>query len=136
MNKKTLTILGPALVGLVVVLILLYSTRATDQGAELYAVHCQSCHMENGQGLRGVIPPVAKADYLSIHRAELACLIRYGAENPMVVNGKTYQQAMPGNEQLTETDIANVLNYVLKSWGNEEKPLSLQEVQNQLEACD
>ena len=136
MNKKTLTIIGPALVGLVVVLILLYSTRGADQGAELYAIHCQSCHMENGEGLRGVIPPLAQADYLQINRASLACLIRYGAENPMVVNGITYQQAMPGNEQLTETDIANVLNYVLKSWGNTEKPLSLQEVQEQLEACE
>lgn len=136
MNRKALTIIGPAIVGLVIVFILLYTTRGSDQGAELYATHCQSCHMENGEGLRGVIPPLAQVDYLQINRELLACLIRYGADSPMAVNGTTYQQPMPANEQLTDTDIANVLNFVLKSWGNKEQPLSLQEVQGQLERCD
>ena len=135
MNSKQLTWLAPILIALIVIFILLYSTKGSDQGEELYVTHCLSCHMEDGKGLRGVIPPLAQADYLIKNRAQLACLIRYGANTPMVVNGKTYQQAMPANTALTDTDIANVLNYVMKSWGNKEKPMSLQEIQTQLEAC-
>lgn len=135
MNSKQLTWLAPILIALTVISILLYTTKSTDQGQELYVTHCLSCHMEDGKGLRGVIPPLAQADYLQKNRFQLACLIRYGTDTAMVVNGKTYQQAMPANTSLTDTDIANVLNYVMKSWGNKEKPLSLQEIQTQLEVC-
>ena len=33
-------------------------------GKEVYIQYCQSCHMENGEGLEGVYPPVAKTNYL------------------------------------------------------------------------
>lgn len=35
-----------------------------NAGRELYAINCQSCHMEQGEGLEGVYPPLAKSDYL------------------------------------------------------------------------
>jgi mono/diheme cytochrome c family protein len=31
-----------------------------ERGKEVYAGNCQSCHMENGEGLPDVFPPVAQ----------------------------------------------------------------------------
>ena len=36
----------------------------TDTGKEVYALHCQSCHMEKGEGMEGVYPPLAKTIYV------------------------------------------------------------------------
>jgi nitrite reductase (NO-forming) len=33
-------------------------------GKEVYDVNCITCHMEKGEGMEGVFPPLAKADYL------------------------------------------------------------------------
>ena len=30
-----------------------------ERGKEVYNVHCITCHMEKGEGLEGVFPPVA-----------------------------------------------------------------------------
>ena len=35
-----------------------------ERGKEVYATYCLSCHMEEGEGLEGVYPPVAKSDYM------------------------------------------------------------------------
>jgi mono/diheme cytochrome c family protein len=35
-----------------------------QRGTETYNAQCLSCHMEKGEGLEGVYPPLAKADYL------------------------------------------------------------------------
>ena len=38
--------------------------ESMKRGKEVYILHCQNCHMENGQGMEGVNPPVAKTTYL------------------------------------------------------------------------
>ena len=53
-----------------VVIVLFFAGQTFDlkasmeRGKELYVTNCQSCHMEEGQGLEGVYPPLAKSDYL------------------------------------------------------------------------
>ena len=110
-------------------------TDKQNQGQKLYVQHCQSCHMEDGSGLRGLIPPIAKADYLQTHRDELACLIRNGADGPMVVNGIEYNKAMPGVPSLREDEITNLLNYIQTNFGNKNKRFTFPEVEVLLEEC-
>ena len=38
--------------------------ESMKRGKEVYMLHCQNCHMENGQGMEGVNPPLAKTTYL------------------------------------------------------------------------
>ncbi len=42
----------------------IYSCKETpfQQGKILYEYYCANCHMEDGSGLEGLIPPVAGAD--------------------------------------------------------------------------
>lgn len=106
-----------------------------SDGAELYEQHCANCHMESGQGLGQLIPPLANSDYLQNRGVLTACGIRYGLQGPMVVNGKRYEGVMPPNKALSKVDIVNIINYINNSWGNESPYISIQEVEQALEQC-
>ena len=109
------------------------------QGARLYAEACAGCHGDAGQGLARLIPPLAGADYLAAHRAELPCLLRRGAHGPMTVNGILYNQVMPasrvGDHELSPARLTNLLNYIENQWGNHAPPRTIQEVERQLAGC-
>jgi cytochrome c551 len=106
------------------------------QGKILYTNFCANCHMESGEGLKGLIPPLAKADYLKAYRSELACGIRNGMAAPVIVNGVLYdQQVMLAIKKLSDFEITNVLNYVATAWGNNEKIWTIDEVRTDLERC-
>ena len=92
--------------------------------------------MENGEGLRGLIPPLAKADYLSKSRGDIPCSIRKGLKGKIIVNGVEYgQQEMLAISKLSEFEIANILNYIGTSWGNNEKLWTADEVRAGLDKC-
>ena len=55
-------------------------------GKEIYTDKCASCHQLDGRGLRGVIPPIAGADYLKNYQFELPCLLRYATKDTIMVN--------------------------------------------------
>jgi mono/diheme cytochrome c family protein len=110
-------------------------TDKQNEGQRLYAANCQSCHMEDGSGLRALIPPIAGADYLQTHREELPCLIRHGVEGPMVVNGQEYNKPMPGVETMKADQITNLLNYIQTNFGNNNERYTMQEVEKLLEPC-
>jgi mono/diheme cytochrome c family protein len=106
------------------------------QGKILYTNFCERCHMEDGTGLRGIIPPLAGSDYLSLHKAELPCIIRFGQKGEIVVNGKTYNAEMPGEPKLTEFEITNIINYINTSWGNQGELAKHPEVRQKLKECE
>jgi len=91
--------------------------------------------MDNGQGLRRLIPPLAGADYVNAAGAEMACLIRNGIADTMVVNGVTYSGVMPGNTYLDEVELVAVLNYIKQSWGNSGETVTYPEVKKALSQC-
>ncbi len=106
-----------------------------QQGEILYQNFCANCHMDDGQGLRGVIPPLAGADYVEENGALTACIIRYGMEGEVVVNGVTYNQEMAGIDVLSDFEIANIINYVRHAWGNDYGFVKLQDIQSALDSC-
>jgi mono/diheme cytochrome c family protein len=105
------------------------------QGKILYENFCSNCHMDDGSGLEGNIPPLAKADWLKENQDQLACLIRYGVENEMIVNGVTYNNPMAGIPALSAFEITNVINYINHAWGNNYGLAKYEEVNNALENC-
>lgn len=102
-------------------LILPASCGKTDnqQGHNLYDQHCGSCHFEEGVGLRQLMPPLAGSDYLRDKPREVVRGIRYGMKGEIVVNGVTYDEVMPGNVDLSEFQIVNIVNYINQAWGND-----------------
>jgi mono/diheme cytochrome c family protein len=110
--------------------------NAYREGERLYRTNCANCHMENGEGLTGLIPPLANADYMEKNRSMLPCIIRYGLQDSITVNGKIYAEQMPGAPHLSEIHVANLLNYVQNSWGNRLKPYQLDEIRALLDQCE
>lgn len=97
------------------------------RGKSTYNTQCASCHMEDGNGIEGVFPPLAKSDYLT-DKNRLVKVISTGLRGPIVVNGVNYDGEMPGNK-LTDKQVADVLNYIRNSWGNQAKAILPNEIQ-------
>ena len=119
------------------VFLFFYSCKDTpyQQGKILYEISCANCHMEDGSGLEGLIPPLAGADYYRQNILESACLIRNGMNGKVVVNDRTYEQPMPNNDQLTEFEITNILNYISSTWYDDLPYVKLADVRRTLNAC-
>lgn len=104
-------------------------------GEILYQNFCANCHMEDGTGLIGNIPPLAQSDFLTKQAHQLPCIIRYGSADTLIVNGQSYNTPMAGVPELTDIEITNVINYINHAWGNENGFTKPQEVQRLLEIC-
>jgi mono/diheme cytochrome c family protein len=90
---------------------------SVERGKGIYEAQCITCHMEQGEGLEGVYPPVAKSDYLMADKKRAVQQILYGASGEMTVNKILYASDMQGFE-LTDTEVSDVLNYITHSFGN------------------
>ena len=97
-------------------------------GAGIYQDFCVQCHLDSGEGVSGVFPPLAASDYL-LNNIDLSIKgIKYGLNGPIEVNGETYDGVMQ-NQGLEEEEIADVMNYILNSWNNSsEQVITLQRV--------
>lgn len=137
MWKSKINIISTVLLLSAIVLLSYQCTENTyAQGEALYKSQCANCHMEDGSGLQGLIPPLAKADYLLENKDKLACIIRNGLHEPILVNGKSYhEQAMPANKRLKDVEITNIINYVLSAWGNNGGTVNISAVKTALEGC-
>lgn len=87
------------------------------RGQEIYISYCLSCHLDQGEGIEGLYPPVAKSDYLMADKKRSIEQIIKGAKGEMTVNGKKYDLEMPGFD-LSDEEVSDVLNYIRNSWGN------------------
>jgi mono/diheme cytochrome c family protein len=103
--------------------ILFFSKPAQDlqasmkRGKEVYILNCQNCHMENGQGVEGINPPVAKTSYLKDAKKNIGIILN-GQTGEVTVNGKKYNAIMNPMNYLDDQQISDVLNYIRNSWGN------------------
>ena len=93
-------------------------------GEAVFTTNCASCHQTTGQGIPGAFPPLAgHAPELANAKGGheyLATLLLYGLQGEINVSGQTYNGVMPAWAQLSDDDLAHVLNYVLSSWGNKD----------------
>ncbi|MBO3699003.1 cytochrome c [Roseivirga sp. E12] len=101
-----------------------------SNGKQLYTRYCQNCHMENGEGLGTLIPPLKDSDYLLNDVAGSARTIKYGLKGPIKVNSIDYNQPMPANPDLTSLEIQELLIYISNAWGNKAEPITLEAVEN------
>ena len=100
----------------------LYQKKPIEQsianGEEIYNDFCIQCHLNTGEGVSGVFPPLAKSDFL-VNNIEISIKgLKYGMSGPIVVNGEEYDGVME-DQGLGDDEIADVLNFILNSWGNQ-----------------
>lgn len=90
------------------------------RGQEVYGSYCISCHMEQGEGIETVYPPLAKSDYLMADKKRAVVVTLKGLSGEIKVNGKTYNSEMTGFD-LTDQEASDVVNYIRNSFGNKAK---------------
>jgi mono/diheme cytochrome c family protein len=91
--------------------------KSMEAGKGVYEGICLACHLNEGQGIAGVFPPLAKSDYLMADLDRSIKIMINGQQGELTVNGKKYNGVMPA-PGLDDKDIADVLNYIRNSWGN------------------
>ncbi len=97
-------------------------------GEALFNGTCSVCHQNDGAGLPGVFPPLAGSDFLTADRQRAIGVPINGLSGKVTVNGKVYDSVMPPMSQLNDDEIANILTYVMNSWGNQLGRVSAAEV--------
>jgi nitrite reductase (NO-forming) len=90
-----------------------------EKGKQVYMGLCFACHQPDGKGLPNVFPPLAGSDFLQADHERAIRIVLKGLSGPVTVNGKAINSMMPPQEAvLTDSQIADVLTYVLNSFGN------------------
>ncbi len=101
---------------------------AADQVAEgkkNYMMICIACHQPTGMGLPAVFPPLTKSPYVNGSPERFASIILKGNAGPFTVDGKPFNQIMPGQEAvLTDEKIAAVMTFVRANFGNTSGPVT------------
>ena len=98
-----------------------------ERGKQVFLTSCFACHMATGEGLPGIFPPVAKSDWLKADKDRAIRAVTRGLSGPIVVNGQPYNNMMPP-QGLEDAQTADVLTYVMNSWGNDYGTVSINDV--------
>ncbi|GHB96132.1 c-type cytochrome [Cerasicoccus arenae] len=96
-------------------------------GAELYALHCQSCHGDKGQGVTQIFPPLMGSPRLGSGEYFVHGLI-HGFPPPSDPNGSPWMGEMPKFTSLSNEDLAKLTNYARQQWGGGGKDVVTAEI--------
>jgi mono/diheme cytochrome c family protein len=100
---------------------------ASAKGREIFLKICAACHQPDGGGKEGVAPPLVGSEWVLAPSGErLVRIVLNGLNGPITVRGKTWNQPMlPWRENLTDEQIAVVLNFIRSQLGdNKAAPIS------------
>jgi mono/diheme cytochrome c family protein len=93
------------------------SSTSHEAGMKVYLNECKDCHQANGTGYPDIYPPLAKSDFIFDKQATIKQVLN-GSSGGIVVNGKPYNGTMQSFSKLSDQEIADLLSFVYKSWGN------------------
>lgn len=97
-------------------------------GKMVYLQFCLACHMQNGEGVPGLYPPLIRTEYVLGDRNRLIKAILYGQEGLIEVNGEQYNNVMAKMDYLRDEQIADLLTYVRSSFGNSTDSITIDDV--------
>jgi mono/diheme cytochrome c family protein len=88
-------------------------------GAQVYAQNCQSCHGETGSGVPGTFPSLAGDPIVDGADADAHIRIVLKGLSGKVISGTHFAAQMPSfASQLSDAQIAAVVDHERTSWGN------------------
>ena len=103
------------------------------RGRQVYLTSCVACHGNEGKGMKLLAPPLAGSDWVQGSEERLVRVLFHGLTGSITVSGKQYaapeiQPLMPPLAMLSNGDIAAVLTYIRREWGNASDPISTGDV--------
>ena len=105
------------------------SSTTASRGQDLYNAHCSACHQVNGEGLPDVFPPLTASGVVNKDdAAKHMQVVLYGMQGGRA-GGVVYAAAMPAFAGvLSDSEIADIIDYERSSWGNRGKPVTAAQV--------
>ena len=108
------------------------------RGKKVYTKQCMQCHQANGQGVMGVYPPLIDSHWVTGDEVRLAKILINGLNGPIEVNGQSYNGNMPAmgpsGLNLKAKDIAAVMTYIRRQWGNEATEVTIEAVKSYVDS--
>jgi mono/diheme cytochrome c family protein len=98
------------------------------RGKIVYGKICVACHMADGNGVPMMNPPLINTTYVLGDKTKLISIVLNGFKEDVEINGQTYSNVMTPHKDLTDREIADVLTYVRKSFGNKASSIKTSEV--------
>ncbi|MEO7598242.1 MAG: copper-containing nitrite reductase [Opitutus sp.] len=99
-----------------------------ERGKKVFLTSCFACHLAAGEGIAGVFPPLAASDFFNADKDRTIRIVTKGLSGPITVNGVNYNNIMPPQTQLNESEVADVITYILNSWNNKGGTISPNDV--------
>lgn len=100
-----------------------------DQGAIIYGMTCAACHQPDGKGRDGLAPPLAGSEWATGTPTRPARVMLHGLTGKIEVKGQAFQLDMPGFGILKDEQLAAVLTYIRRAWGNRAEPVTVAQMQ-------
>ena len=101
-----------------------------ERGRAVYDNVCALCHNPDGKGKPNQGPPFVGSEWVLGDPIRLVRIPLVGLVGPIQVNGQEYNN--PGmvsvRDALSDDDIAAVLTYIRKSWGNQASEITPEQV--------
>ena len=89
-------------------------------GAGVYKEHCESCHQAQGQGVPRIYPPLANNESITMRNPVNPIRMVLNGGFPPSTEGNPRPYGMPPFFQaLSDEQIAAVVTYIRRSWGND-----------------
>lgn len=95
------------------------------RGSRIYEQHCAQCHGERGEGVAGAYPSLAgnRAVTMAVP-ANLIRVVVSGGYLPSTAGNPRPYGMPPFSQTLNDEEIAAVLSFLRRSWGNEAEAVS------------
>jgi mono/diheme cytochrome c family protein len=101
------------------------SAANAELGGTHFETYCAGCHVED-TGIRGQTPPLEGSSWVTGPEGRLIKIVLHGVRGEMVIQGRTYDQEMPGfGPVLSDSEIASLLSFVRRQFGGINTPIAL-----------
>jgi mono/diheme cytochrome c family protein len=105
-----------------------FTAASVARGKIVYTNICLACHMANGDGVPTMNPPLSNTSYVLGDKSVLIKIVLNGFKEDVEINGQTYSNNMSPHKDLKDRQIADVLTYVRRSFGNKASRITPLEV--------
>lgn len=99
-----------------------------ERGKLVYNTYCLSCHMENGAGVPRMTSSLVKSPFVLGSKKKLVEIVLLGSDAFVDEPNRNYKNLMAPLDNLTDQEIADVLTFIRKNFGNNAIGISAVEV--------
>ena len=101
-----------------------------ERGKKVYDATCLNCHQADGEGVQRMNPTLVKTKWVLGDKKALSKIVLYGLKGGEIeIDGDNFHNPMPPHGTiLSDQQIADVLTYVRKSFGNKASAVTAADV--------